>query len=254
MARLLNRQLQIPGGIRFFEPSTQFKIQGQSFNSTVDAVVRMRKANPALAAAKGWATDFEGVANDVDSFNAAICERMGWTTYITNPTSGTPTSPKFKALSPLDQKQLSAVAGKVKKVWQGVRSINDWLEAGTPAVPTEQSEKRAATCVACPLNGKGGLEEWFTKPAAAAIKLQFDKLSERKLSTTLDEKLNVCVSCLCPMRLKVHTPLAHIVAHMGEETRRALDPGCWITAEEKLGEANKTSTAVDSGTQSVGNQ
>lgn len=194
----------------------------------------MRKANPAIAKAKGWATDFDGVANEVDAFNSAICERMGWMNYVSQPSASAP-SPKFKALSPIAEKQLSAAAVKIKKVWQGVRSLNDWVESKEPAVPAEVSEKRAATCIACPLNGKGGMEEWFTKPAAAAIKLQFQRLSERKLTTTHDDKLNVCTACLCPLKLKVHTPLSYISPQMGEETRNALDARCWILAEEKSG-------------------
>jgi len=201
----------------------------------------MRKANPALCAKHGWNTDWNLVADEVDAFNAAICERMGWNDFISQPGAGAPPSPKFKALSPLDEKQLSAAASKVKQVWQGVRTSNDWIESGEPPVPAAQSQNRAETCVACPLNGKGGQDSWFTKPAAAAIKMQLGKLAERKLSTTVDDHLNVCTACLCPLKLKVHTPLAFISPHMSAETRRALDPKCWIVAEEST-----ESTAVDS--------
>lgn len=230
---------QIPFGLKFYQPETRFNANNvHSFNALVDAVIAMRRANPALCAKHGWSTDWNTVADEVDAFNAAICERMGWNDFISQQAPAPPT-PKFKALSPLAEKQISAVAGKVKKVWQGVKTINDWIESGEPAVPTEVSQKRAETCAACPINGKGGLEEWFTKPAAAAIKLQFNKLSQRKLSTTVDEQLNVCSGCLCPLRLKVHAPLEFIIPHMGDETRRALDPGCWITREER------ESTVVD---------
>jgi hypothetical protein len=241
MARLTNRNMQIPGGLRFYQPETKFKSRPGSFNNLVDQVIAMRRANPALAQSKGWAMDYEGVANEVDAYNAAICERMGWLNYITHPVAA-PAAPKFKALSPIAEKQLNAVAGKVKKVWQGVKSINGWMESGEPAVEQARAESRAATCVKCPMNGKGGLEEWFTKPAAAAIKSQFERLAERKLFTSVDDQLNVCTACLCPLKLKVHTPLQYISANMGEETRRALDPGCWILAEER---EPKVSTTVD---------
>lgn len=245
MARLNNRNRQIPFGLKFYQPETRFNANNaHSFNGLVDQVVAMRRANPALVAKHGWSVDWNVVADEVDAFNAAICERMGWTEFITSaaPTAPPPPSPKFKALSQVDEKQLSAVARKVKKVWQGVKTLNDWIESNKPAVPPEQSEMRANVCVSCPLNGSGGLEEWFTKPAAAAIKVQFSKLSERKLSTTVDDKLNVCSACLCPLKLKVHTPLEFISPHMSQEVRNALNPACWITAEETA----KTSTAVDS--------
>lgn len=240
MARLINRNRIIPFGLKFYQPETRFNANNaHSFNSLVDRVVAMRRANPALVVKHGWSTEWNAVADEVDAFNAAICERMGWHDFISQPGQGVAPTPKFKALSPQSEKQLSAVAGKVKKVWQGVKTINDWIESGEPPVPAELSQKRAETCAACVLNGKGGLEEWFTKPAAAAIKLQFDKLAQRKLATTVDDKLNVCTACLCPLKLKVHAPMEFISPHMSEETRRALDPGCWILSE---------STAVDSST------
>lgn len=228
---------QIPFGLKFYQPETRFNSRQGSFNNIVDQVVAMRKANPALCAKHGWSTDWNATADDVDAFNSAICERMGWTDFISQPASATPPIPKLKALSPASEKQLSAAAGKARKIWQGVKTLNEWIESGVPAVPSEQSQKRAETCVACSLNGSGGLEEWFTKPASMAIKAQFEKLESRKLSTSVDDKLGVCQACSCPLKLKVHTPIQFITTHLGEDTRRALDPGCWITQE--------MSTAVD---------
>jgi hypothetical protein len=241
MATLNNRQIQIPFGIKFYQPETRFNSRQGSFNNVVDQVVAMRKANPALVAKHGWATDWDTVATEVDMFNAAICERMGWTNFINQPGAGVAPSPKFKALAPLAEKQLSAVADKAKKVWQGVKTLNDWIDSQLPPVETSLSQHRAEVCAACVLNGKGGLEEWFTKPAAAAIKLQMSQLASRKLSTTVDDKLNVCTACLCPLKLKVHTPLPFITEHMSDATKNELDKNCWI-----LEEINKTvSTAVD---------
>lgn len=232
MARLNNRNRMIPFGLRFYQPETRFDITSStSFNTLVDKVVAMRKANPALVQKHGWATDWNAVADEVDAFNAAICERMGWHEFINQPGAGVAPSPKFKALSPQSEKQLSAVAVKVKKVWQGVKTLNDWIESGEPAVPPEQAQKRAEICAACVMNGKGDLESWFTKPAAAAIKLQLGKLSDRKLSTTVDNQLNVCTACLCPLKLKVHTPLEFITSHLEEQTKKELSPQCWILAE-----------------------
>ena len=239
MARLKNRQMQIPGGLRFYQPQTNFTIKGgvMSFNGIVDNVIANRRANPQHK----LATDKAAVEDEVDEFNAAICERMGWTNFIMIP-SQAPPAPKFKALSPLDQKQLSAVGGKIKKVWQGVRSLDEWIQSQLPAVDAALAQHRAEVCVACPMNGQGGLEEWFTKPASEAIKKQFAKLSQRQLSTPLDDKLNVCTACLCPLKLLVHTPIEFKLSHMGEDTRQSLHPGCWVLAEEK---ALKSQPLVD---------
>lgn len=233
MKRLINRQSQIPNGFRFNIPEIKYNSQPYaSFDTIVNTVHRLTNGNPELAQRYNWPVTREGVENWVEQTQVAICEMNGWTSYITGGDSSPP-PPKFKALSPLDPRQLSAVAGKVKKVWQGVKSLNDWIGSNEPAVPQALSEKRSAVCATCPQNGKGGLEEWFTVPASAAIKKQFEKLNSRNLKTTNDDKLNVCMSCLCPLKLLVHTPLQYKLAHMGPETRAALDKGCWILSEEK---------------------
>lgn len=231
MARLNNRNVQIPFGLKFYQPEIRFNTRQGSFNNIVDQVVAARKANPAMVAKHNWSVEWGIVADEVDAFNAAICERMGWNNFINQPGAGVAPTPKFKALSPLAEKQLSAAAEKVKKVWQGVKTLNDWIESGTPPVTTEVAEQRAKTCVACTLNGKGGLEAWFTKPAAEAIKLQLSKLASRKLATSVDSQLNVCTACLCPLKLKVHTPLPFITEHLSEKTKAELDPKCWILSE-----------------------
>jgi len=233
MAMLKNRQMQVPNGMRFTQPETKWhSTPWSSFDTIVNAVIAHRLGNPALARKHKWATDYESVANEVDRFNAAICESKGWTEFIIPaPTESPP--PKFKALSPFAGKQLSAAADKVKKVWQGVRSLNDWMDSKAPAVGGILSQKRAEICIKCPVNGQGGLEEWFTKPASEIIKRQFERASDRNLKTTVDEKLGVCQACLCPLKLLVHVPLEFKLAHMGLETRKALDSRCWILAEEK---------------------
>jgi len=233
MATLKNRQNQIPNGFKYRQAETGWTPSAwSSFETIVLAVMAHRRGNPALARKHQWALDHNTIAAEVDSYNAALCEAHGWTDFILPPPSEAPL-PKFKALSSFTGKQLSVAADKAKKVWQGVRSLNDWMDSKEPAVDSALSQKRAEVCVKCPVNGKGGLEDWFTKPASEIIKRQFEKLSERNLKTTVDDKLNVCTACLCPLKLLVHVPLDFKLAHMGPETRKALDGGCWILAEER---------------------
>lgn len=230
---LISRDKQIPNGYRFLQPETGFQTpRFASFSTIVNAVVNHRLGNPFLAQKHGWATDHETVAEEVDRFNANICAQMGWSNYIMASAGDTPL-PKSKAPSPGDQKQVAAAAGRVTKIWSGVKTLNDWIDSNEPGVPQAQAESRAAVCAACPINGKGDFTTWFTKPAAAAIAGQIEKLKGRNLTTSIDEKINVCEACLCPMKLKVHTPFKFIKAHMSdavmEELRKA--PACWIVAE-----------------------
>jgi len=170
------------------------------------------------------------VANEVEAFNVRMCEQMGWSQYLTGEGGGDYPPPKTIALSQQSQKSVAAVAGAAKKIWSGIRTLNDWIDSGEPAVPKEEAERRAAICVACPLNGEGGLEKIFTAPASEAIRRQFEKLESRKLSTSHDAKLNICMACHCPMRLKVWTPFHFIKEQLSEATLNDLKKGrnCWI--------------------------
>lgn len=233
MSRLKSRNAFPPGGFSFYEPTTQWSsTPWASFDTIVQEIIAHRQGNPAL---KAMATDYGTVAEQLDAFNSAKCEAMGWSAFLMD---GGPSAPFTNSPPPpIDPSRLSAVAAEARAIWQGVRTLNDWIDSGEPAVPAELSAHRAEVCSTCPKNGKGDLASLFTKPAADAIRKQLEKVEGRKLSTPFDDKLNVCQTCWCPLRLKVHTPIVSINEHMSDEIRNALKAvvnpsgGCWIPKE-----------------------
>lgn len=236
MQTLKSEQRQIPNGFRFRQPEIKWdsmKVLGMhpSLDTLTQAVISARRANPHHMAQHNWSLDFDVVKQEVKQFNVRICQAMGWTEYLTEGGSDAP--PFNPAQSLLNQKQLSAAVDKVKKLWAGVKTANDWLDSGEPPVPQELSEARAAVCVQCHFNGQGDFTAWFTKPASGAIKRQLERLTERNISTTQDAKLNICTACLCPMKLKVHTPMTFIKPHLKPEVVEELKGGknCWILSE-----------------------
>ncbi len=232
--RLLDRNKQIPYGMKFLQPETQWKPRTafQSFDSIVRGLIAHRQSRPDLVKAKGWALDYDTVAMEVDAFNATICARHGWTNYISDGGGAEP-PPKPQALLQQERSAIAAAAGKAKKIWGGINTLNEWIDSGAPPVPQVLAESRAATCAVCPKNGTGDFTSWFTKPAAAAITKQIEKLNAMKLNTKQDKLINICEVCLCPLKLKVHTPMGFIKAHMGAETLSELRtiPNCWIPRE-----------------------
>lgn len=230
--KLKSRQLQIPFGFRFVQPEIPRWRPRQfiSFESLVREVVALRQGNSSLLA-KGLPVDYATVADEVEEFNVRICSQMGWTSYITGDLG---VAPVPKPMTPArSQSEVAAAANKAKTIWAGVRTLNGWLDSGEPAVTQAEAERRAGVCVACPLNGKGGLERFFTAPASEAIKRQFEKLGERKLATSQDDKLGICEGCYCPLKLKVFTPIHFIKDNLSDDTIEELRKGkdCWILAE-----------------------
>lgn len=232
--RLKSRQMQIPNGFRYVQPETGFMAGNYaSFQNIVDNLVSHRRGRPDLVVKHGWSLDPEAVANEVEAFNVRLCLQHGWTDYLDGIEGGGGLPPKSRPPSQQEVEQVSAAAGRAKKIWAGVRTLNDWIDSGDAPVVTEHAAARAEVCAACPKNTQGDFTSWFTKPAAGAIKQQIEKLQERKLSTPSDDKINICEVCLCPLKLKVHTPLPYIKAHLTEAVVKDLQtaPGCWIVRE-----------------------
>lgn len=237
MQRLKSRDKQIPNGFWFRQPEINWhskKVLGlhPSFTTLVSAVINARRANPHHVAKYKWSLDRDVVGNEVEAFQVKVCLAGGWTSYLTESGGGAP-PPLSQPPSPAEQRLLAVAAGKARRLWAGVKTLNDFLDSGEPPVPSAQAESRAATCVACPLNGKGDFTTWFTVPAAAAIKRQLERVKEMNLATTQDDKLNVCTGCLCPLKLKVWTPWKFIKPHLETEVLDELRKGknCWILAE-----------------------
>lgn len=242
MQRLKSRQHQVPNGFFFRESAINWdsrKVLGMhpSFETLVTAVISARRANPHQRETHRWSLDRSVVGDEVEAFNVKVCQSMGWTNYLAEAGGGAP--PPFVHQSPAEQKQLARAAVAAKKLWDGIKTISDWLKSDIPSVPKEQAEKRAATCVACPFNGQGDLTSWFTLPAAAAIKRQLELVQKRDLGTSLDEQLGVCAEkdgnggCLCPLRMMVHVPIALKLQHMSPQTKAGMHPNCWVLVEEK---------------------
>lgn len=236
MLRLKDRNMQIPGGMRFYLPELKWKSPGNypSFNRIVQELTAVIHANPFLAQKHGWPTDSVGISNWVDLYNATVCAKMGWNDYLMEDTGGT--LPKSSAPHQTALLQsLAAAAARAKDLVSGAKTLTEWIDSKDPAVDRDKAEARALTCSTCPRNEGGDLTAWFTVPAAELIKRQIERAQDRNLSTIHDQKLHLCTACHCPLKLKVHVPIEWIVKRLTPEQTEKLKsvPNCWIIAESK---------------------
>ena len=204
-----------------------------SFDTLVSAALSARKAHPAKCAQYKLSLDRAAVEMDVEMYNVKVCLVNGWTDYLTD-TGGGDTVPLAVRRSPQQEKEDAAAATVVKKLWAGIAANKDWIGSGEPAVPQEQADARALTCSQCPQNQKGDWTTWFTSPAVAVIQRYMTWLSDKKLSTPNDDKIQMCAVCFCPLAYKVHTPLKFIKPNTSPEVYAELrDKGkdCWVVKE-----------------------
>lgn len=217
MPRLLDRNRQIPYGLKFHEPATKWEpIPGSSFETIVTGLIAHRRGNPYLAKKNNWAMTRPAVDEEVDAYNAAICAAHGWTNFISEG-DGLP-----KSTAP------HHFLESARNVAGGARALADWIGEGGVPVPPAEAEARAGICATCPKNGKGSWTRFFTEPAANVIRRQMAIRNDMALSTSFDDQLGVCTACDCPLTLKVHVGMKHILAHTSPEGKAQLDPRCWI--------------------------
>lgn len=225
MARIKDRQLQIPGGYRWFQPETGWRSpQFPSFDTLIRLVIEHRRANPFLAKQNRWKMTPEEVAEEMDAYNAKICVEHGWLQYVTGDAGGS-AFPKQMLPPQLMSRNVSDGVAAVKV---GARIISSWLGEGGKPVAHEEAERRAAICATCPQNDRGDWTRFFTQPASELIRKQLGAAKDLSLTTSKDAELQICAVCACPLKLKIHTPLPHILANTPAETRAKLPPHCWI--------------------------
>lgn len=231
MPRLKSRNRMPPHGFLYNEPAfgmaKPFGGPSTSFNALVDAVWSARRANKYLAEKHNLSTDRAGVEYDVEQQNVARMLSRGWTDFVELDAQPVPPHSVDSKKNPF----ANAVGG-VKRVAAGVGVLLDWLGSGGKPVEQALAEHRATVCSTCPKNDGGNWTSYFTGPAAAKIKTQLEMKGDLQLKTSLDDKLTVCSACDCPLPLKVHTPLVHVLAHTSEEVKKRFDPRCWVLHEK----------------------
>lgn len=206
------------GGWCFYQPQTKFTINRQSKPSSVsltldqaaELVQKHRLQNPQF----NLPDDFHSVRREIIQYNR---QRLGI------PPDDSP--PKF---IPQPPKRAAVVVDHVSKTAAGIRLVVDWLGSGLRPVPASEAEARAKICATCPQNQTGDLWQRLDAKAADGLKRLISIRSEMALMTPYDASLKTCLACDCHLPLKVHAPLAHILANTSDEVKAKLDPRCWI--------------------------
>jgi len=226
MVRLKNRRVCPVNAFQYRQAETGAQFKEWDFELLVSQVIAHRQQNPRF----NLPTDGNSVRSEVDYANALrMLSIRGGESYVTEDAGAAPDPKRLASRSAFQN-----VVGGVKKIASGKAILTEWLGEGGVPVRGELANQRAATCAACPKNKAGDWTSFFTAPAADMIRRKLELRHDLNLSTPDDDKLVVCDACLCPLKLKVHTPLKHILNHTSAEVRAELDPGCWVLSEESL--------------------
>ncbi len=220
--RLKSRTECPPGGFIVTIASINQTKEFWSFRDAVLWYHGIATANPRL----GLKTDPNLIGDFIDQQNALrVASIPGAESYLVQK-GGPAQFAETKKVTLL--KPLVAVADKVRQLSAGADLLEEWEAEGCPTVDPAESARRAAICADCPQNGLGDLTRWFTVFASERIRKRVENAKALELKTPSDEKLGICEPCLCPLKLKVHIPLANIKKHQSQRTAASLDERCWI--------------------------
>lgn len=233
--RMKSRTLFPPGGgFSVLHPEAgQKQAFVGSFNECVQFETNFRRKNPALCQKYQWSLNQEAIEAYVDESNAQRCVAHGWQNFVSD-------APAPEWRPPPDEKK-TLLHRFSKSVVEGAETVaagvGVWLEvfgAEGKTVTQDKAEHRASVCVNCPLNDtKTSLKSIFVESAVRQLHQVFGILNNLDLHTSQDAKLGVCTACTCALKSKTWVDISHITAHMSEDVKARLDPGCWVLAESK---------------------
>lgn len=230
--RLKDRTRQIPNGFRFLQPETNWEpMAWSSFDSICRQLTTHRQGNPWLAKKYNWSLTQEGIANEVDFYNAKVCQAQGWNDFILEDNGPAPNF-QTASLSPPNEAVNVAGGSKIKKAVSGLKLLTDWLGSGLKPVNKGLAENRAKVCRGCPMNQLGDFWQRMEGAAAAELRTLIEVKSDLDLHLTNEDKLHSCMGCDCWMPLKVWVPLNHILENTDSPMRDRLHKDCWIIKEQ----------------------
>ena len=126
---------------------------------------------------------------------------------------------------------VSRLSRNAGRAGDGARVLIEWL--GDKAVPVNiaLAQARANVCLGCPENKEGSRWLRLTADAVRAIAEQMQAKDAMKLRLIDEDRLHACAICACPLPLKLHVPLATILAHTDSDTLNSFPAACWIPME-----------------------
>ena len=129
------------------------------------------------------------------------------------------------------------IVKEVKDDINGIEALADWL--GDPGLPVHQmvAEFRSERCATgndgkpCPLNVEPNWWDRVKTQIALWIRRELELKHGMGLRVANEEKIHMCKSCGCCLRLKVWTPKSHLQKHITKESLEHNPDYCWLRKE-----------------------
>lgn len=198
MARLKFRNEAPPGGWRFFQPETRLMIKGDGPDNLLDLVVAHRKYKHLQP------TDRETVWLEIER---QLCSRLS----ERNCSKEGPNDDWVPVKEPERIVDFGAIVGFS-------RAALEWVGSGRELVSETEAQRRAAICLACPLN----LPSEGCLPCSVLYGLIEKSIPKHRRIAGLE----VCSICHCTNTAKVHLPES-VIRESNRERGLTFPAHCW---------------------------
>lgn len=198
MALLKFRNEAPPGGWRYFQAETRLMIKGDGPDNLLSNVIEHRKY-------KGLTpTDRETVWLEIER---QLCSRLSERNCVRE-------GPNDDWVPVKEQKSVvdfGAIVGFS-------RAALEWIGSGREVVPAAEAQRRAAICLACPLNAPS--------EGCLPCSVLYGMIEKSVPKHRRIEGLEICGVCHCSNQAKVNLP-ADVVRESNRERGLAFPSHCW---------------------------
>jgi len=111
---------------------------------------------------------------------------------------------------------------RLKQLWRGHKTIKAWIAGGGMLTSWDTAFTRTQTCLACPMNQRGGFWDWVARFFANGTPLP--KRPENR-------RIRTCKVCHCALRVKIQMPLVAILRDTPPESLDNYPSNCWLHKE-----------------------
>lgn len=228
-----NRHTTPNGGWIFRQPQTGWTAPtpvASTFSQTVQLIINHRKQNPAITAKHKLATNVEAVSVELEKYTR---KRLGLPEVSQAPFQDSRRPFAVQGVGAAVQDKMAGLL----RASAGTAVVIDWLGSGGNPVDQGLAEKRAAVCVACPMNQPG---DWYVTAPAELLKKTVETWksvtgrTDFKFETSQGDKLKSCQVCKCLMSLKVFVGLGHILQKTKSDVLAELPQNCWIVRRDEI--------------------
>ena len=215
-----NKHTVPPGGWQYEDPDTgltygfKYSVSGRKNVQTVDDIVRALAEDRSIRDVPMLPENIEKL---IVHYN---CMKLDDATRAKECFGAKPTFNKAETRSVLPTEKRRQPFN-LRVLFSGMQVFTTWVSAGMPLVSKEEANRRAAICVACPMQADVPGCRTCSRMARTIMRMQ------PKAKTQHDRRLKNCMICKCVNQAQVWAPEKYLSIGVTDDMMEQFPSECW---------------------------